>query len=379
MGIYSTKYLLEEDLSSVQDPNNPGVDLDQIEKDIVGDDGNEAHSEEIDAAVDGVIDDPLDECYQIMYESEYNYNMLLQTIGLQELRESASGKEYIMEAGALSNFFSRVKDIFVSMFKKITEFFKKVFNAIKSRVVSDKKFIATYEKDIRDGAEVLKSNGKLKDKQGYSFDNLKKPSMLVGVYGYISTATRELAGEFDIHKYTEESKSNEINKLFSSALKNNNVNKSASSISELNKLLAEHYYGNKINVFNGNLTADGIISVLKDGSDTSEIQKQYNNLKKEYSDVLKGLKDMEKSATKEAKSNTTTVCNFYINILRQESNINNAVFTSYTKAVKARRNQARKLANSFRAASGNAKSDDNTDNTGTKQESTGIFGNINFI
>ena len=180
MGIYSTKYLLEEDLSSVQDPDSPGVDLDQIENDIVGDDGNEAHNEEIEDAVEGVIGDSLEEAYQIMYESEYNYNMLLQAIGMQELKEAVSGKEYIMEAGSVSAFFGRVKEIFVNMFKKITEFFKKVFNSIRSRLVNDKKFISMYESDIRTGADILKNNGKLKDKEGYSFDGIKEIPYKIG-------------------------------------------------------------------------------------------------------------------------------------------------------------------------------------------------------
>ena len=378
MGIYSTKYLLEEDLSSVQDPDSPGVDLDQIENDIVGDDGNEAHNEEIEDAVEGVIGDSLEEAYQIMYESEYNYNMLLQAIGMQELKEAVSGKEYIMEAGSVSAFFGRVKEIFVNMFKKITEFFKKVFNSIRSRLVNDKKFISMYESDIRTGADILKNNGKLKDKEGYSFDGIKEiPYMLSNVYTYSSNASKDISGDFDIHKYTADASSSEINKLFSDVVKNNGASDKVTSISELNKVLTKKFYGNKIKVFDGDLTADGVIKVLKDNSDTSKLQKAYNEIKKSYSDTISGLKKMEKDATKETKSNITTICNYYIGILRQESNINNSVFTSYTKAAKARRNQARKLANSFKAASGNTKSDDNSG--GTKTESTIIFGHIDFI
>ena len=154
MGIYSTIFK-EADLTSVQDPENPGVDLDQIEKDIAGPQGIEAHAEEIEDAVEGVVGDPLEEMSIIVYESEYNFNQIMRCIGLNEVASASKGREFIFEAEDKEGFFKKVKDALIAAFKKVTELFKKVLANIATGVGADKKFVKMYAKQIEAGAEVL--------------------------------------------------------------------------------------------------------------------------------------------------------------------------------------------------------------------------------
>lgn len=378
MGIYSTKFLLEEDLSSVQDPDNPGVDLNQIEEDIVGNDGNEAHSEEIDDAVEGVIGDPLEECYQIMYESEYNYNTLLESIGIRELKEASAGREYIMEAVDISGFFKRVKDIFISMFKKITQFFKKVFNNIKAYFMDDKKFITKYKKDIEAGAEILKKNGKLKDKEGYTFPHdLRGILPLKDNRVLLSDAKKDIKSKnYNVHEYTADALKNQMNIVLGFCKDHTNDKSTPSDIADLAKKLTEYLYGKKAKVFSNEiLTAKGVIDVLSKKSELEAIEKAYSSVKDKYQKAIDSLKEIERDAkNSDNKSHVTTICNFYIQVMRFDCNVNNTYFTVLSKAVKAKRNQARKLANTFRAAAGNSDSDSTP-----KKESAGIFENIDFI
>ena len=105
--------------SAVQDPDDIGVDLNQVEKDIAGPDGIEAHRDEVEAAEEGLIGDPVAEAFDIMYEAEYNYNQIMKCIGIHEISEASMGRELVLEAEDSKGFFARVKEILTKMFARI--------------------------------------------------------------------------------------------------------------------------------------------------------------------------------------------------------------------------------------------------------------------
>ena len=76
--------------AAVQDPDNPGNDLEQVEDDVLT-----SHDDEVDDAVygfPGEEEDPIEEAYTAIYEAEYNFNMIYKAIGMYELNEASKGK-----------------------------------------------------------------------------------------------------------------------------------------------------------------------------------------------------------------------------------------------------------------------------------------------
>ena len=109
MAFYSVNMTTIKESTAVQTPEDIGVDLDQVEKDIAGPDGIEAHRDEVEAAEEGLIGDPLEEAYFIMYESEYNYNQIMRCIGLNEISQAQLGRDLVLEAEDVTGFFATVK------------------------------------------------------------------------------------------------------------------------------------------------------------------------------------------------------------------------------------------------------------------------------
>lgn len=374
MGIYN-RYLEGTALDSVQDPDNPGVDLDQIEKDIVGD-GNEAHSEEIEDAVEGVIDDPIEEAYMIMYESEHNYNMLLRVIGIKELHEATMGREFILEAVDIKGFFKRIKDIIVSMFKRITSAFKNVINKIKSTFMDDKKFVTKYEKQILDGGEKIDRNTDIKI---YPFGEIK---MIGGEdsgkdwAGLCQSCINDAkAGKFSADSLgdIEEYKADILSGIGGVKVSN---------VSELAEELTKKTFGEKVSLFgaSGN-SIKTFVAILKGDNEAKEIQKAYDIIKKSYKSALNDIDKMEKAAldgekSELAKTHVTQISNFFSQLIKFEQNVQNVRYTVMVKAARAKRSQARKIANMCLKASGK--------NISAKDENaliknSGLFSNMSFI
>ena len=96
MAIYVKREAAVKD--TIQTPDDIGVDLDQIEKNIAGADGIEAHKEEIENAELGLIDDAelAESAAMIMYESQYNLN---QIFGASACAFSASNTFFIIDNG----------------------------------------------------------------------------------------------------------------------------------------------------------------------------------------------------------------------------------------------------------------------------------------
>ena len=86
-----------------------------------------------------------------VYENECNWNSIMKSVGISELRyyKENGGDLFVNEAGALSSFASKVKAFFKKVWEKIKSIFKKFIMIINSYAINDKSFVKKYEKDLR--------------------------------------------------------------------------------------------------------------------------------------------------------------------------------------------------------------------------------------
>ena len=362
MGIYSTMFM-ETDLTSVQDPENPGVDLDQIEKDIAGPQGIEAHAEEIEDAVEGVVGDPLEEMTMIVYESEYNFNQIMRCIGLNEVAAASKGREFIFEAADKQGFFQKVKEAFIAAFKKVTELFKKVLGNIATAVRGDQKFVKMHKQDILAGAQVLTSREK--DGKPFKFhiyENLMKTFEYTEVSHdmYGANCRDDLAklhsdstnmASFNAEKYNGDAKKAAIKQLIGKYASADGCEASEDFKGYAEKL-TKAIYGEKskegvrpIDI------ANSVCSIMEKDSEMKAIKEAYNRIKKSYSDAIAQVNEMEKAEKKvEGAKNSMMICSYYVDLLKTAMNLNKTRYGVYVKALKTRRNQCRSMAAAMNAA-----------------------------
>ena len=363
--------------SAVQDPDNTGVDLDQVEKDIAGPDGIEAHRDEVEAAEEGLIGDPLEEAYNIMYEAEYNYNQIMRCIGMQEISEAAMGRELVLEAADIKGFFAKVKEFFVTMFKRITETVKTVLAKLDFQAKADKKFVTENRKKIEFGA----SKGKW-EFEGYTFEEL-------GISKMIDNGNTEAAkAAFDqLDKLAAAPDSETASEIVAKMLdKSGNESDlelaikgitgfDCDNLSDLAKKLIEKLRGEKKKITDGDMGKE-VCDILAGDRETAKIREQYKNVKASFAHDMKVISEMEAKVAKDEKYATLKlrVCSDAVKTIKAEKNVMNTVYGVHMKLARAKRAQARAMAHFFL----------NTyEKTVKKPEvqhnSAGIFGSLKMI
>lgn len=86
-----------------------------------------------------------------VYENECNFNAIVKSVGLSELKYyQETGKDlFLNEAGAFSSFIAKVKEFFKKVLEKIKAIFHKFMAVINSFVMKDKEFVKKYGNEIR--------------------------------------------------------------------------------------------------------------------------------------------------------------------------------------------------------------------------------------
>lgn len=375
MGIYSN--LINFESAAVQDPDNTGVDLDQVEDAVMGDDGIEAHKDEVEAAIAGTVD-PVEEAYTAIYEAEYNYNQIMRDIGIRELSEAAYGREIVLEGVDIRGFFDKCKQFFIAMFKKVTEAFKNVAKILMSSIASDKKLASQYAKDIKAGFNSTWSA------TGYVFnDNIS----LMNVYDFCNSYDADhvkkvldgLSRLKDIHTdddyyYNKVSKEEIMNKV---AEKNGlgEVNNDKEYRDALTRSLRNNQ--DKPIELNGNISYNQIIDNLKNDKEVKDIKKAYDTIKKSFNKTLADLKTLEKAVAQETGDNATknkrmAYVSGAVASMKNIKSVETITYSVTLNAAKQKRAQARKMALYFIRHSKGGK-------TTSTQESAGIFGNLEMI
>lgn len=362
MGIFYTK-LME---SAVQDPDDIGIDLDAIEDNIMGDDGIEAHRDEVEAAEEGLIGDPVEEASMLIYESDYNFNQIMKVIGIAELNEAYAGRDFFLEGENQKGFFAKCREILANMFAKISRIFSTAIDSIKSAFDVHKKFVNKYEADIKAGFESgdwtvngydmkLLNGAKFKT---YADNGMGEPKLMIlarsdirSVKSANMTSAPELA-------------CCEIENLIY-----NVVGKKFDSIRDMKAALQQDTFVQTSYGLNGDIKGDSnlyntVINCLKSNSDIDDLKKKYADLKNQYKMYLKEIEDLENSIAAPEnradgnKSAVNTVVTKYMSAIRTERNIYHAVYAHVMQAYKVRRAQAYKFASRW-AAVGKKKAKNN--------------------
>lgn len=376
MGIYSN--LINFESAAVQDPDNTGVDLDQVEDAVMGDDGIAAHKDEVEAAIAGTVD-PVEEAYTAIYEAEYNYNQIMRTIGIRELSEATYGREIVLEGVDVRGFFDKCKQFFIAMFKKITEAFKNVAKILMSSIASDKTLATKYARDIRAGFEGNWSA------TGYKFLDV---ITLEDVYKYCDDySADEVKGildlgtsDFNDDNYYNKSSKEEIMKKVASAI---GLGNDISSDKEYREALTRKLRCGadkpiELNSKSG-ISYDQIITNLKNDKEVKDIKKAYETIKKSFNKTITDLKTLEKAVQQENGSNAEknkrmAYVSGAIASMKNIKSVESITYSVTLNAAKQKRAQARKMALYFIRHSKSAKKA-----ASATQESAGIFGNLEMI
>ena len=172
MGIYRT--LLEEEVPHITDNNDTDEQMKELIDVVEDQDANEAEqdrAQEAEFAEPGTsADELLGESWMAIYEFESGSNEIMQAIGVHELHEAASGREFLMEAPDIKGFFKSVKDKIVAFFKKVWQVLQRWAGNLRAVFTTNKKFGEKYGSAMATGLERLKKDKK--ELKGYSFDGL---------------------------------------------------------------------------------------------------------------------------------------------------------------------------------------------------------------
>ena len=361
MGIYSKKFLNESAVAdTIQDPNNPGNDLDQIEKDICGPQGIEAHSDEIEDAQTGVVGDPLEEAYVVMYESEYNFNQLMQCIGIAELSAVSNGRDVVFEAADKKGFLAKVKEILKSMFAKITSAFKNVIADIQKGLSGDKKFVTQYKQQIVAGSNTDWSF------EGYDFKGLDGYKFEDRGAGVLDDFNKDFSQGFD-----------SVKEIDRASIIKTVMGTEGENPSEAGNNLMKQLTGDKKELKGSSWTGEYVCNILGADSETKAIKEAYGKIKASYEAALKLVQEMDKgiNAKEDGTSGKIAVATYYTNVIRFRQSVENVRYAVYVKVAKAKRNQARRMATMFKAA---APANVNVQHNSADM-SKSMFGSLNFV
>ena len=121
-------------ITGIQDPDNTGNDLEDIEDAVLA-----SHDDEVEDATDEYLGDPVEEFADIMYEAEYNLNCIYRSIGVAELSEASRGAS-INEAADNENVFKNILKWLENIFERIKSFYLKA----KARIATNTKGFEEY-------------------------------------------------------------------------------------------------------------------------------------------------------------------------------------------------------------------------------------------
>ena len=404
MSIYYSKfYEAATAHDAYQDPNEVGNDLDAIEDAVVN--GTNKVEDIADAqagTINGVSTDPLEEAFNLLFECEYNDNLVLQSIGIHELNEAVKGATSFNEAGGIKNFFKNIKKRLVDIFERITKAFWSVVKKMDIGMKSDKKFIASNKSKIVDGY-------KTKD---WSVENCYKidpdlsfeitasdvvPMALRGLEdllngGNLKEESRKLASDGD-SSVIESMKKMVVAEVLDGSGLADVAGGDDADISNVAKLLKEKVLGDPVKFTHGKdagYTGEKVCDILSKDRQTYEIRKQYQKVKEDFKKTIQKLETLDKKYNDARYSadtnddNRVIMYNFSVacnTLVPFEKNVMNVVFSSYMKFAKLIRAQARRLAHAYLSAyekNKKDKKDPATSDATPKAEST-TFSNIRFI
>lgn len=316
--MYFEKFYEGAAITGIQDPDNVGNDLEEIEDAV-----EDSHDEEVDDALCGLPGedcDPFEESAEIVYEAEYNFNMICKSIGLSELNEAARGSlnenKFTDAIGKAKN---KVVDIvkafvrwLVSLKDKVVLFYNKMYANIismhKSEVFNNDKVKNTYKENKKE-VDTYISNLTLDNEK--ELLNYKEENYAYAVIGNIGKTIDKVS--FDEYKNTITVKTNKLSATYLDSMvtrSDDGIRNMQTMYKSLMKKLDDDIKAFKKLIGHGNLTKEkvepGIKRTREDEMNAVKMFNYFISLKikteKVYKDALRdALKDIYKDIK---KSNT---------------------------------------------------------------------------
>lgn len=344
-------------------------DIAQVIKDVNVDYAEQSSQEELDGQ--DIAEDPVEECAMALYESEYNWNLIWKAMATKEIHEAATGKQSVMTENAVTDFFKKVKEFFVKLFKKIAAFFKNWMDNFLVAFRTNDSFIKKYGSKLSEGKKAFEDLNK--SFKGYDFNKASKREAAIRYIEGIKTDSDELNA---IKSFKEKAKNTITGKIlpYYTSIEGEMNNKAGISIdrfrgelcgekntiteSDFRDKLREAYFGSidkeELNSTDGVMQPNNIISVLKKGKKTIEDTKKiFKGVKNFFDSAVRICNDIEKSIVNIKDGDTTT----QTKVLKAAKNLTESMkdrrtacstaFSMCLKSMKAEISQARKIGNAY--------------------------------
>lgn len=363
-------------------------DVAQIVKDVNADYADQSSQEELDGQ--DLADDPVEECAIALAESEYNWNLIWKAVGKKELHEAATGKSSVMTENAVTDFFKKVKDFFVKLFKKITAFFKNWLDNALVVFRTNDSFLKKYGSKLESGKKAFDDSGK--SIKGYNFNknNLERMDAILNSFekNMLNLETERLkkimSGVKD-NTVTADKFGKKNNEGFRAIL----CGKSNDTVSEsdFRDELKIAYFGSvdKEDLNKENLSVEHITGVLKKSKDyINSTKKKFEKIKKMFNNAIKSCENIERAISNKTykkgedssgqASSMAAASELTTSMKRSRSDLSTA-FSVFLKALKTQLSQARKVGNAYIMS---LNKNDRQSKIEKLSDST-IFGNIQMI
>lgn len=398
MGIYSAKIFREEvtpnDVINTPEIDEIGVELDAIEKAICGPDGIEGHRDEVEAAATGVVGEPLEEAFCIIYESEYNYNQILRCIGINELKSFVEGKEFVFTEADKNGFFETIKKWLLEAFRKVTEWFQKIVNKFREATGLDKKFVEKHSKEIADGyAAIVEKGGDDAKVDTYTFENLIKDITDAEndkYFKHLDPNQHVLDANLDaIHVgdddvgFQPSDAQREVDSM--ERMKVTELLGDGVTMANLAERLTAYCRGEKksVNIADEKeLSADRVIERMKQDF-VGGVQKIFKGIKQNFHVRIAEIDKLRRACSKDndeaVVAKKLAVCERYMADIRHDLRVENIKSAVYISAISARATRDRALAKKYYAAGKKPAEGKETPKTESAPISSIIFSSLNFI
>lgn len=396
------------DDNMIGDPNGKDkyeVDIQDVAdviEDINADYVDQSSQDELDGQ--DLAEDPVNECMIAIYESEHNWNQIMQAIGTKELLEAFKGREMVMEAVDVKGFFTSVKNFFVKMWKKFTAIVKNWIDNAMAAFRTNKSFMTKYGSKLQAGKEAYEKDKTNKAFKGYNFKadknfGEKVANDIVAEAKKNANSTRDWSGTinsmmnknyaFDTLTQAVNSKLMSFNadKLRAQLISGNPEDKSATKGEGFRKALKVAYFGSeeKETLKGASLDPKTIGEILNRGNDdVKKIKKVYTEAKKAFDETIKALNTLERSVGKvdTADKDKSAAMNAITKMISDEKECKSAITMSSSmlmKALHAQKSQARKVANAYIFALNKSARKDKIEKANKIGESAGFFGSLELL
>ncbi len=299
--IYTRKYMREaaadpetqEDVNAAEVVDNIEANVaDEIlgmEPDQVADVTVEVpEDKQVDIAIDPV-SDPVSECYAIMFEEEYNYNSIMQAIGMYELSEAARGRDVIFEAVDVKAYITKAWEWLKGIATKVAEAFMRLIGDMKVKLTGSNKFATEHEAEIKAGWSKLDCEINDIDLKQLAIQT-KKNTRLDNLVSLAKDKNKDNMGDSP----ADEDETNEFDLDNAKTICGFEI--STTDVSKLADEMKAKIIGEKVNIKNAkNTTAESVIESMKTSREFKMMNDLYKSSKDYYTGLMSQMNILEKA------------------------------------------------------------------------------------